>query len=321
MHYLLDMNPNNEDRSVSTAQVAKALGVSVTTVKRWVDDGILPAHKTVGGHRKLLMSDVIRLARDGTLPKVDITSLFPLRSEIDPRNLDTLREQFVEALRQTDAELVRGLIHGSYIAGASLEDLADRVISPAMSEVGHAWTEGRLSVMQEHRATQSVLASLYELRSILRSQSAKDRPVAVGGAPEHDPYLLPSLLAKLVLLDCGWDAINLGPHTPGSAFRMALTELKPRLIWISASHIVNEDVFLKDYQRTFAAANAAGVAVAVGGSALKNGLRERMPYTFFGDGFNHLAAFARTLHTLPGVPKRGRPRQEAESEGGTPENN
>lgn len=39
--------------SYSTADVARRLGVSVPTVQRWVDLGVLTAWKTVGGHRRI----------------------------------------------------------------------------------------------------------------------------------------------------------------------------------------------------------------------------------------------------------------------------
>lgn len=39
--------------SYSTAAVARRLGVSVPTVQRWVDLGVLKAWKTVGGHRRI----------------------------------------------------------------------------------------------------------------------------------------------------------------------------------------------------------------------------------------------------------------------------
>lgn len=39
--------------SYSTTQVARMLGVTMPTVQRWVDQGLLTAWKTLGGHRRI----------------------------------------------------------------------------------------------------------------------------------------------------------------------------------------------------------------------------------------------------------------------------
>lgn len=39
--------------SYSTTQVAKMLGVTMPTIQRWVDQGLLKAWKTLGGHRRV----------------------------------------------------------------------------------------------------------------------------------------------------------------------------------------------------------------------------------------------------------------------------
>ena len=131
----------------------------------------------------------------------------------------------------------------------------------------------------------------------------------MGGTPEGDPYLLASLLAQIVLLDAGWEAVNLGPNTPLKSLTKAMRELRPRLVWLSVSYLKNTDEFLRSYGEFYQAAEQMGVAVAVGGQALVEPIRSAMPYTTHGDGLNHLAAFARTLHPRPKRPHRGRPRQ------------
>src|SRR4051794_1779958 len=139
---------------VSTANVARALGVGVSTVKRWVDEGILPAHKTAGGHRKLLLADVLRRVREGGLPQLDLSGLRFVEEMQGCLEPDALSQRLLTALRRGDGGAVRALIHGAYQSGLALETLADFVIAPAMGQLGHEWATGRIEVLREHRGTQ-----------------------------------------------------------------------------------------------------------------------------------------------------------------------
>lgn len=44
--------------ALSTSQVARRLGVSVGTVRRWSDDGYLSAYRTPGGQRRFSAEQV-----------------------------------------------------------------------------------------------------------------------------------------------------------------------------------------------------------------------------------------------------------------------
>jgi excisionase family DNA binding protein len=298
-----------EEYYVSTVNVARALGIGVSTVKRWVDGGILPAQKTAGGHRKLLLADVLRLVREGDFPHLDLSCLqlaAETRGRLDSK---TLSQQLLAALKAGDAGAVKSLFRGAYQSGVALENLADFVVAPAMNQLGHEWETRRIDVFHEHRGTELCLSALYELKSLLGLRARRDRPLAVGGCPELDYYRLPTLLAEMVLLDAGWQAIDLGPNTPISSFGRSLAELRPRLLWISVSHLVDRDRFLSEYQQLYEEAQRAGVAVVIGGRALTETIRSAMSYTCHGDGLRHLSAFARSLYDPGCRPKRGRPRR------------
>jgi methanogenic corrinoid protein MtbC1 len=255
----------------------------------------------------MLRADVLALARLGELPRHDLTELFPAVDARQRLNADALATALHQSLVTGQAEEVRGLIRRAYRSGMPLDRLADETIAPVMRKIGHEWETSRIDVWHEHRSSQMCLAALHELLPEIARRAGRSRPVALGGAPAGDPYQLPTLLAQLVLLDAGWNAVSLGPNTPFASLLTAASELKPRLIWLSASHLADAAAFLRDYRTFYREVQRLGAAVAVGGQALADRLRSQMPYTTYGDGMRHLAAFAGTLHPHPGTPRRGRP--------------
>ncbi len=290
----------------SPSDVSQALGVSTSTVKRWVDEGVLPARKTVGGHRRIVRADVLRLVRAGNFPSLDLSRL-DLPASTQDTDPASLSQRLLDGLREGDINQTRSVLHGAYAAGLPIEVLGDAVIAPAMAQLGHDWESGRIDVMHEHRATLLCTGVLHELRPALEANALRDRPVAVGGNPEGNHSLLASLLIQLMLLDCGWDAINLGPHTPLASFRVALRELRPRLVWLSVSDLSDLQKFLSEYGEFYEEAAQGCVAAAVGGRAIEGSLRAMLPASFQGASLVDLAAFARILHPRPHLPKRGRP--------------
>ncbi len=52
----------------STHDVARICSVTPTTVIRWIEDGLIPAFKTVGGHRRVRREDLERVCRERGIP-------------------------------------------------------------------------------------------------------------------------------------------------------------------------------------------------------------------------------------------------------------
>jgi len=84
---------------LSTRQAAVKLGVALSTVQVWVETGILPAWKTVGGHRRIPVDAVetIRLKQLAVLGTPVDPELFKvLVVEDDPVQRELYRLQFAE---------------------------------------------------------------------------------------------------------------------------------------------------------------------------------------------------------------------------------
>ena len=54
---------DGDDPVLTTREAARLLGIAVSTAQQWIEQGVLPAWKTPGGHRRVLLSDLSTLLR------------------------------------------------------------------------------------------------------------------------------------------------------------------------------------------------------------------------------------------------------------------
>jgi MerR family transcriptional regulator, light-induced transcriptional regulator len=232
-------------------QVAQAIGVSESSLKRWCDRGLIDTVKTPGGHRRMTAAGVMSFLRQRDQPLVRPELLgLPSNTGKTRRVMDRAVDQFHEALADGDEQVCRQVILDLYLAEHRLCKFFDLVFAPAYHRIGERWECREVEVYQERRAIEIGARILGELRRMLPDPGS-NAPVAVGATCEGDPYQLPTTLAELTLRESGWHATNLGASLPFSTLEAALTQNRPRLFWLSVSSVEDEDRFAKQYSIFF----------------------------------------------------------------------
>ncbi len=220
-------------RLLSPRELGQALGVSESSLKRWIDAGKIVATRTDGGHRKITLPEAMRFIRETGAPLAHPEVLDMPEVAVAHARGVLRTDQLLGYIQRGDPVGTRGWIMASYLGGASVAELCDGPIREAMRALGELWVHDDRGVFIEHRGTDVCLQALAYLRTTF--ESSNTAPVAIGGGPEDDPYILPSFMVSIVLAAAGLRAINLGPDTPVSALQHAVDEHQPRLVWVSAS--------------------------------------------------------------------------------------
>lgn len=213
---------------LSPRQAARLLGASESSLKRWVDAGDLAIRRTAGGHRRIPAAEVVRFARREGLTLQDAGLL----GRSPPAAGRRLTANVTRALLDGDGDAVQRLLLSAHLDGMPVAALADGPLRLAMEELGRLWLSDPEGVAREHHATLLAMRAAEALRNVLPAPRP-GAPTAVGGGPAGDPYLLPSLLASLVLQEAGWRTVDLGPDTPDAALIAAAHRHGATLVWRS----------------------------------------------------------------------------------------
>ena len=278
---------------VSPKRLARAAGVSESSVKRWCDQGKLGAVKTEGGHRRVSL-EVAREFLRASGRDADFSLLgLPARKGTGERTRRNLLDDYYRSLVAGDASACREILFERHLAGERASRVLDEIVAPAFHRLGAAWCKQETQVYQERRACGLCWRQLDEWKSWL-SPLPESSPLAVGGAAEGDFYFLPTAMVELTLTQRGWRAHSLGSNLPFSTLLAAVHDFRPRVVWLSVSHVENRDRFLREYGE-FQQSVESIASLVVGGRALTPSIRRQMRYASFCDRLVQLEDFAHSL--------------------------
>jgi len=282
---------------VSPKQVARAIGVSESSLKRWCDQGVLRSIRTEGGHRRIRVTEVLKYLRErGQRPiEPEILGLPPVTTGAGSRSIGKAREELIHALIRGDETLVRQLGFDLYLSRHRMATLCDEVLAPAFHDIGRQWGCGEVAIYQERRSCEITLRFVQELRSMLAEPEATG-PRAIGGTLVGDYYTLPTALVELVLLECGWNATSLGTSLPVTTLMQAATDLKPKLVWLSLSSHRDESLVAAELEQLRSHLEPLNCRMIVGGQRCPStplpGIQELRTMT-------ELQLLAESLHPRP----------------------
>ncbi|MFO0426947.1 MAG: helix-turn-helix domain-containing protein [Planctomyces sp.] len=280
----------------SPRQVARAIGASESSLKRWCDQGALTVIRTEGGHRRIAASEIVRFLRHNRHTLVEPNLLgfesagTHAREKLLTSSGEELASVLTELLIREDEPAVRTFVMELYIAGRSLSWIFDEVITTSFREIGQRWECHQLEIYQERCSCQIVIRLLHELRRLQPDPVPSRR--AVGGTLEGDHYDLPVAMCDVILRSAKWDTLLLGNSIPAASMISAIRTHRPGIFWLSVSHISDPQLFIRQIDELLDAAGECGTSMLLGGRCLTSEHRRRFRRATICDSLQQLEATA-----------------------------
>lgn len=256
---------------LSTEQVARLLNVTVSTIKRWADEGIIACVKTPGGHRKFELAEVTRFAEGhgmrlsgGIPPRLSEKQLEQLQFGIHAQNYYRVAELFLEEALQGDREGIYQLLLYVTKHHIRFATIADEIIRPALVQVGERWHQGSLEVSQEHRASGAITEALVRLAPELHRKPSNGL-TAICACTEGEQHEIGLRCMAYALELDGWKVNYLGANTPYGTVSTFIKAIRPELICLSLSLTRHRKELVEGTARVARATRPIGTKIIVGG--------------------------------------------------------
>lgn len=164
----------------NSSEAANILGVNVSSIKRWTDEEKLECIKTAGGHRKFTVAHLAKFIEEHK-KKSSRANLFPVEDEsdlelsyhINKGNFDYLQEFITTNALECNRDQVHKVLNGLYLAQYPLHQIYDKLITPILHNIGNLWESEKITITEEHFASQVIRDSIIRLQGAMRAPTEK----------------------------------------------------------------------------------------------------------------------------------------------------
>ena len=144
-----------------------------------------------------------------------------------------LANAFVEALLAGDEVGAEITVREAMDVGLSSAEIDEEMIAPALWLVGELWERGKISVAEEHLATEialRVLALQREAQRVVRSRLGRRVMLAT---PTGELHVVALRMVENLLRGAGYDVVMLGPDVPAKALGDVARRLRIDVVCMS----------------------------------------------------------------------------------------
>jgi methylmalonyl-CoA mutase cobalamin-binding subunit len=219
-------------------------------VKRWADLGLLRCARTVGRHRRFDPVEVERFLKDQT-------------GTVQPEHGPDVEAWIGLLLSDADAHQLLATLYAERARLGAWWKVAE-ALSAVLEEIGERWTEGTLSILEEHLATERLSRALAQISDQLPSRPGAPRLLLT--TAEGEEHTLGLSLAELVVREQGWPVLWAGRRVPLSEIVAHVASGTVDAVAVSASAVADPGDLLAQTERLGAICRAGEVQLLLGGS-------------------------------------------------------
>jgi MerR family transcriptional regulator, light-induced transcriptional regulator len=187
--------------------------------------------------------------------------------------LSALGRAYALALISGDEVAAEQAIRDAMDAGLGTADIDDEIIAPALWLIGEMWEMGKISVADEHLATEISIRVLALQREAQRSKGARRDHRVMLASPTGELHTVALRMAANLLRDAGYDVVMLGADVPPDALAASARRHEPDVICLSSTMPGGGDrvlISIHEVQREWPAAG-----FVVGGRAIAPRVRSQ----------------------------------------------